>query len=58
MYVDLTKLADAQVVADKLGSLPKEVLLYIAGYAEGCRDRPKDESNKSSINPTSTDRPA
>lgn len=38
---DTNKLADAQIVADKLTGLPKEALLYIAGYAEGSRDKPK-----------------
>lgn len=42
MYVDLAKLSDIQIIADKLGGLPKEALLYIAGYAEGCRDRPNE----------------
>lgn len=41
LAVDAAKLADAQTIADKLADLPKEALLYIAGYAEGCRDRPK-----------------
>lgn len=40
--VDPEKLADAQAIAQKLVSLPKEALLYIAGYAEGCRDKPED----------------
>lgn len=39
MIVDLKKVSDAQAVADKLAELPKEALLYIAGYAEGIRDR-------------------
>lgn len=36
---DINKLADAKSVANKLADLPKEALLYIAGYAEGCRDK-------------------
>lgn len=41
--VDSAKLVDVQTVADKLSDLPKEALIYIAGYVEGCRDRPKDD---------------
>lgn len=36
---NIEKLADAKSVAGKLADLPKEALLYIAGYAEGCRDK-------------------
>ena len=32
---DTSKLADARTVAENLAGLPKEALLYIAGYAEG-----------------------
>lgn len=42
VVIDPAKLADAQVIADKLVGLPKEALIYIAGYAEGCRDRPEE----------------
>lgn len=35
---DTSKLADARTVAENLAGLPKEALLYIAGYAEGYRD--------------------
>ena len=46
MATDLAKISDAQAVADKLAELPKDALLYIAGYVEGVRDRaskkPKD----------------
>ena len=38
---DTSKLADARTVAENLAGLPKEALLYIAGYAEGVRDKPK-----------------
>ena len=38
---DTSKLADARTVADNLAGLPKEALFYIAGYAEGVRDKPK-----------------
>lgn len=41
--IDTRKLSDAQTVAEKLTGLPKEALLYIAGYAEGCRDKPNGE---------------
>ena len=44
VWVD--KLADVQTVADKLADLPQEALLYIAGYAEGFRDRPKGRRKK------------
>lgn len=47
---DPAKLADAQAVAAKLIGLPKEALLYIAGYVEGCRDRPKDKKTGASTN--------
>lgn len=43
---DTNKLSDAQTVAEKLTGLPKEALLYIAGYAEGCRDRPTRKRRK------------
>ena len=43
---DTNKLSDAQTVANKLTGLPKEALLYIAGYAEGCRDRPTRKRRK------------
>lgn len=36
---DPAKLADVQDVADKLEMLPREALIYIAGYAEGVKDR-------------------
>ena len=32
MATDLAKISDAQAVADKLAKLPKDALLYIAGY--------------------------
>ena len=41
MYLNLDRLADAQSIADNLALLPKDALLYIAGYAEGVRDKPK-----------------
>ena len=37
--IEVSKLADAKSVAEKLAELPKNALIYIAGYAEGCRDR-------------------
>ena len=40
MSINLDRVSDAQTVAEKLTGLPKEALLYIAGYAEGCRDKP------------------
>ena len=43
---DTSKLADARIVAEYLSGLPKEALLYIAGYAEGCRDRPARKRKK------------
>lgn len=46
MNVNLDKLSDAQTIADNLSGLPKEALLYIAGYAEGFRDRPKKKRRK------------
>lgn len=41
MNVNLDKVSEVQTVAGKLAELPKEALLYIAGYAEGVRDKPK-----------------
>lgn len=41
MHVNLDRAADAQFVADKLVGLSKDALLYIAGYADGVRDKPK-----------------
>lgn len=32
------KVADVQCVAEKLAELPRDALMYIAGYAEGRRD--------------------
>ena len=46
MHVNLQNLADAQSIADNLALLPKEALLYIAGYAEGRRDRPARKRKK------------
>jgi hypothetical protein len=46
MYLNLDRLADAQSIADNLALLPKDALLYIAGYAEGCRDRPARKHKK------------
>ena len=46
MYQNLEKLADAQSIADNLALLPKEALLYIAGYAEGRRDRPAQKRRR------------
>lgn len=46
MSINLDKVSDAQTVAEKLTKLPKEALLYIAGYAEGCRDRPAQKRKK------------
>lgn len=45
--VDNEKMVDVQIVAEKLTHLPKEALIYIAGYVEGCRDRPKDDDKAS-----------
>lgn len=36
---DSSKLSDAQAIADKLANLPKEALIYIAGYSEGYKDK-------------------
>lgn len=44
--IDLKKLSDVQSVVDSLSGLPKEALFYIAGYAEGWRDKPKKEKKK------------
>lgn len=44
MATDLAKISDAQAVADKLAKLPKDALLYIAGYVEGVRDRVSEKA--------------
>lgn len=51
MNVNLEKISEVQTVADKLAELPKEALLYIAGYAEGVRDNPKRK--KKTVKPAS-----
>lgn len=38
---DPVQLADTQTIADMLAGLPKDALIYIAGYADGRRDSPK-----------------
>lgn len=53
---DTNKLSDAQTVANKLTGLPKEALLYIAGYAEGRRDKPNRKRRKKD-KPTEKKRP-
>ena len=58
MYLNLERRADAQTVSDKLSGLPKESLIYIAGYAEGCRDRPaRKRKKKESTNEEKEARP-
>lgn len=46
MHVNLENLADAQSIADNLALLPKEALLYIAGYAEGRRGQARTETQE------------
>ena len=46
MSINLDRVSDAQIIADRLVGLPKEALLYIAGYAEGCRDKPARKRKK------------
>ena len=46
MSINLDRVSDAQIIADRLVGLPKEALLYIAGYAEGYRDRPARKRKK------------
>lgn len=46
MSINLDRVSDAQIIADRLVGLPKEALLYIAGYAEGYRDRPTRKRKK------------
>lgn len=36
--LDQSKLVDVRIVANKLADSPKDALLYISGYVEGCRD--------------------
>ena len=44
--IDTTKVADAQLMADKLAKLPMDARIYIAGYVEGRRDRPRRRKKK------------
>ena len=44
--IDTAKLTDAQLMADNLAKLPVEARLYIAGYAEGRRDRSQRRKKK------------
>lgn len=37
--INKDKLIDTQTIADKLANLPKEALIYIAGYSEGYKDK-------------------
>lgn len=46
MHLNLERLADVQRVSDNLALLPKEALLYIAGYTEGVRDKPNRRRRK------------
>jgi len=34
--IDISKIADAQEVAQKLSGLSKDALIYIAGFVDGC----------------------
>lgn len=38
--------ADVQCVAEKLAELPRDALMYIAGYAEGRRDAQQAKTEK------------
>lgn len=40
------KVADVQYVAEKLAELPRDALMYIAGYAEGRRDAQQANAQK------------
>ena len=40
------KVADVQCVAEKLAELPRDALMYIAGYAEGRRDAQQANAQK------------
>lgn len=56
--IDVSKLADVQNIANQLTKLPKEALLYISGYAEGCRDKPiQKRKEKGSTNGEKEARP-
>ena len=41
--IDPAKLADVKTVAGKLAELPKDALIYISGYSDGCRDKQRRE---------------
>ena len=51
MNINLEKISEAQIVANKLLELPKEALLYIAGYAEGRRDEKYEPQNQEKQTP-------
>ena len=44
--IDTAKLTDTQLMADKLAKLPMDARIYIAGYVEGRRDRPRRRKKK------------
>lgn len=46
MKIDPAKLADAQTVADKLATLPRDALLYISGYVGGFKDGTNQQKTK------------
>ena len=50
--INKDKLIDTQTIADKLANLPKEALIYIAGYSEGYKDKLGKETTTPS-HPTS-----
>lgn len=56
--IDLKKLSDVQSVVDSLSGLPKEALFYIAGYAEGWRDKPKRKKKRKSADESSSNHDA
>lgn len=58
MHVNLENLADAQSIADNLALLPKEALLYIAGYAEGAGGTGPHGNARRKIAPMEKKKPA
>lgn len=51
--INKDKLIDTQTIADKLANLPKEALIYIAGYSEGYKDKLGKETTTPPIPPAS-----
>lgn len=54
--IDPAKLADVQTVANKLADLPRDALIYISGYVEGCRGTVERQAGRSNGDAPATGR--